>query len=144
MKDVWQLVHAERAALIDDLAGLTEDQWGAQSLCGEWTVREVAAHLVNNARTTRLGIVRDMVRARFDFDRMNAHGVAREARRRPHRDPRPTPRRRHPHHDPAGARRQPARGGGRARRGHPTPSSGSTASVSSRPTPTMPSATVPR
>ncbi|PUA81236.1 maleylpyruvate isomerase family mycothiol-dependent enzyme [Nocardioides currus] len=78
MNATWSLVHAERAALVEDLAGLDETQWGRQSLCGEWTVREVAAHLVNNARTTRLGIVREMVRARFDFDRQNANGVARE------------------------------------------------------------------
>lgn len=78
MTDVWPIVHAERAALVEDLAGIGEDEWGTQSLCGDWTVREVAAHLVNNAKTTGLGIVREMVRARFDFDRQNANGVARE------------------------------------------------------------------
>jgi uncharacterized protein (TIGR03083 family) len=41
-------------------------------------VRDVAAHLVNTARTTRLGFMRDLARARFDFDRLNAQGVARE------------------------------------------------------------------
>ncbi|MDN5896684.1 MAG: maleylpyruvate isomerase family mycothiol-dependent enzyme, partial [Nocardioides sp.] len=46
-------------------------------LCGDWTVHDVAAHLINNARTTRLGIVRDMARARFNFDRQNAQGVER-------------------------------------------------------------------
>ena len=78
MSDPWPIVHAERAALVEDLAHLTDDQWQQQSLCGDWTVREVAAHLVNNAKTTRLGIVREMIRARFDFDRQNASGVARE------------------------------------------------------------------
>src|SRR6476661_7728255 len=56
MTDVWELVRREREALVDDLA----------------------AHLVDNARTTRLGIVAAMVRARFDFDRQNDAGVARE------------------------------------------------------------------
>jgi uncharacterized protein (TIGR03083 family) len=78
MHGAWPLVHAERNALIDDLAGLTDDQWAHPSLCDGWTVHDVAAHLVNNAKTTRLGIVRDMVRARFDFDRQNAQGVERE------------------------------------------------------------------
>ena len=78
MTDVWELVHRERRALIDDLAGLTPDQWEVPSLCGGWTVHDVAAHLVDNARTTRLGIVVAMVRARFDFDRQNDTGVARE------------------------------------------------------------------
>ena len=82
MSDVWPLVHAERAALIDDLADLTDDLWAYPSLCEGWTVHDVVAHLVDNARTTRLGIVRAMVRARFDFDRQNAQGVERE--RGPH------------------------------------------------------------
>jgi uncharacterized protein (TIGR03083 family) len=77
MTDVWLLVHAERAALIDDLVGLTDAQWAQPSLCEGWTVHDVAAHLVDNARATRRGIVRAMVRARLDFDRQNAHGVAR-------------------------------------------------------------------
>lgn len=77
MSDVWELVRQERVALVRDLAGLDEGQWAAQSWCGDWSVREVAAHLVNNALTTRLGIVVAMARARFDFDRQNAMGVAR-------------------------------------------------------------------
>lgn len=78
MSDAWELVHQERVALIRDLAGLDEQQWQTQSWCGEWTVREVAAHLVDNARTTPVRIVVAMARARFDFDRQNAMGVARE------------------------------------------------------------------
>jgi uncharacterized protein (TIGR03083 family) len=78
MSDVWRMVHAERAALIEDLSGLTDGQWAAQSLCGDWTVRDVAAHLVNTAKSTRLGFMRDLALARFDFDRQNARGVDRE------------------------------------------------------------------
>ncbi|MFC7489505.1 MULTISPECIES: maleylpyruvate isomerase family mycothiol-dependent enzyme [unclassified Knoellia] len=77
MTDTWDMVRAERLALVEDLSGLEASQWDEQSLCGDWTVREVAAHLVNNALTTRLGIVVAMSRARFDFDRQNATGVAR-------------------------------------------------------------------
>ncbi|SEB80699.1 TIGR03083 family protein [Nocardioides exalbidus] len=77
MTDVWELVRAEREALADDLAGLTDEQWEAPSWCGGWTVHDVAAHLVDNARTTRIGIVLAMARARFDFDRQNDQGVAR-------------------------------------------------------------------
>src|SRR6478735_2185201 len=78
MTDAWELVRREREALVEDLAGLTDEQWELPSLCGGWTVHDVAAHLVDNARTTRLGIVAAMVRARFDFDRQNDAGVARE------------------------------------------------------------------
>lgn len=76
--DVWPKVHAERAALIADLTDLDAEQWGRPSLCDGWTVHDVAAHLVDSARTTRLGFAAGLVRSRFDFHRLNARGVQRE------------------------------------------------------------------
>ncbi|MFJ3786036.1 maleylpyruvate isomerase family mycothiol-dependent enzyme [Streptomyces sp. NPDC090093] len=78
LDDVWPLVHAERAALVEDLARLGEERWDEPSLCAGWTVHDVAAHLVDTARTTRLGFVVGLAGARFDFDRQNALGVARQ------------------------------------------------------------------
>ncbi|MEU3046643.1 maleylpyruvate isomerase family mycothiol-dependent enzyme [Streptomyces sp. NPDC006984] len=78
VRDVWPIVHAERAALIHDLESLDDRQWEQPSLCEGWTVHDVVAHLVDSARTTRLGFVVGLARARFDFHRLNAHGVARE------------------------------------------------------------------
>ncbi|MGB5951249.1 MAG: maleylpyruvate isomerase family mycothiol-dependent enzyme [Ornithinimicrobium sp.] len=78
MNDVWHLVHAERRALIYDLRGLSASQWQMDSLCSQWTVHDVAAHLIDNAKTTRLGFARGLLRARFDFDQINARGVDRE------------------------------------------------------------------
>ncbi|MEU7905011.1 maleylpyruvate isomerase family mycothiol-dependent enzyme [Actinoplanes sp. NPDC049118] len=72
------MVHAERAALIDDLTRLADERWEQRSLCEGWTVHDVVAHLVDSARTTRLGFVAGLVRARFDFDLQNARGVQRE------------------------------------------------------------------
>ncbi|MEB3369517.1 maleylpyruvate isomerase family mycothiol-dependent enzyme [Saccharopolyspora mangrovi] len=76
--DVWSIVHAERAALIDDLENLNDERWDEASLCEDWSVHDVAAHLVSSARTTRLGFVVNLARARFDFHRQNARGVERE------------------------------------------------------------------
>jgi uncharacterized protein (TIGR03083 family) len=76
--NVWPLVHAERAALTADLAALPEEAWSTPSLCEGWTVHDVVAHLVDTAKTTRRAFVASFVRARFDFDRMNAEGVRRE------------------------------------------------------------------
>jgi uncharacterized protein (TIGR03083 family) len=76
--DVWAMVHAERAALIADLEGVDGARWDEPSLCPGWSVHDVVAHLVDTARTTRLGFVVAMARAGFDFDRQNADGVARE------------------------------------------------------------------
>lgn len=56
MNAVWP-VHAEPAARIEDLAGLTDDQWEVPSLCAGWSVHDVAAHLVDSATCTRLGVL---------------------------------------------------------------------------------------
>ncbi|HZZ45399.1 MAG TPA: maleylpyruvate isomerase family mycothiol-dependent enzyme [Pseudonocardia sp.] len=76
--DVWPTVHAERAALIEDLEGVDDQRWEEASLCAGWSVHDVLAHLVDTALTTRLGFVVGLARARFDFDRQNADGVDRE------------------------------------------------------------------
>jgi uncharacterized protein (TIGR03083 family) len=78
MTDIWPAVHRERDALIHDLASIDPEQWGTPSLCPGWDVLDVLAHLVDDAKTTRLGFVRRLLAARFDFDRVNAVGVARE------------------------------------------------------------------
>lgn len=78
MKDVWPFVREERLALIADLETLTDEQWHTASLCGEWTVHDVVAHLVDTAKASGPRFVRDMVLARFDFDRQNQTGVERE------------------------------------------------------------------
>lgn len=78
MHPTWSLVHAERRALVDDLESLSPDRWNLPSWCPGWSVHDVAAHLVDNARATTLRLAVAMVRARFDFDRQNDQGVARE------------------------------------------------------------------
>ena len=78
MDDVWTTVHAERAALIADLERSDPRRWSEPSPCPGWTVHDVVAHLVDTARTTRVGFVLGLARAGFDFDRQNARGVARE------------------------------------------------------------------
>ncbi|BDZ41482.1 hypothetical protein GCM10025865_07810 [Paraoerskovia sediminicola] len=80
---LWETVHAERRHLVADLAGLDEDEWATPSLCPGWDVHDVVAHLVDTARTGRLAFVREMLRARLDFDRANETGIARERREDP-------------------------------------------------------------
>lgn len=41
----WDLIARERRSLADLLESLTPDQWTAPSLCSEWSIRDVAAHL---------------------------------------------------------------------------------------------------
>ncbi|TRY20246.1 maleylpyruvate isomerase family mycothiol-dependent enzyme [Tessaracoccus rhinocerotis] len=77
---VWPVVHEERRRLVADLAELTDAQWATPSLCPGWDVHDVVAHLMDTARTGRLGFVRALVEARMDFDRANENGIAREKR----------------------------------------------------------------
>jgi uncharacterized protein (TIGR03083 family) len=74
--DIWALIHAERAALADDLAGLTSEQWATTSLCTELTVREVLAHLTATATLTPLRWLAGVIRCRFDFDKQVAMRLA--------------------------------------------------------------------
>ena len=78
MHEIWAVVHQERDALIQDLLALKTQQWTTPSLCPGWDIHAVLAHLVNDAKTTRIGFVSRLIAAGFNFDRVNASGIARE------------------------------------------------------------------
>jgi uncharacterized protein (TIGR03083 family) len=73
--DIWTTIHAERHALADDLSGLTEEQWATGSLCSEWTVHDVLAHLLASAKMTPARFIGKMARAGFGFNRFTAREV---------------------------------------------------------------------
>lgn len=75
MPDVMTLASDERRDLADFLATLTPGQWEVQSLCENWTVREVVVHVVGY---DELGLRRTgarLVRGRFSLSRTNRIGV---------------------------------------------------------------------
>jgi uncharacterized protein (TIGR03083 family) len=76
--DIWPTIHAERQALADDLAELSEEQWHTRSLCTEWDVHDVLAHLLSAAKMTPPKFVARFTAAGFDFDRFAARQVAAE------------------------------------------------------------------
>ena len=73
---LWTAAHAERARLADDLADLTGEQWATPSLCGDWTVEEVVAHLTAAASIGRWRWIASMLGARFDPAVHNARRLA--------------------------------------------------------------------
>ena len=73
---IWPLIHAERAALAADLAGLTGEQWATPSLCAGLTVREVLAHLTAGASLNSVRWLAGVIRCRFDFDKQVAMRLA--------------------------------------------------------------------
>jgi len=59
--DLWHTVHAERAALVDDLAGLRSEQWATPSLCDGWDIHDVVAHLAATATLSHPGFVKEFL-----------------------------------------------------------------------------------
>ena len=81
--DVWSTIHAERKALADDLAGLTDAQWATASLCAGWSVRDVLAHMTGTATMTPLKFFPKFVAAGFSLPKLQAKDIARERGRTP-------------------------------------------------------------
>jgi uncharacterized protein (TIGR03083 family) len=78
-ESVWPTIHAERRALADDLTDLTAEQWATQSLCSEWNVHQVLAHLVSAAKMTPPKFLTRLAAAGFNFDNYSAKQVAAES-----------------------------------------------------------------
>jgi uncharacterized protein (TIGR03083 family) len=76
---VWPTVHAERAALADDLAGLTPEQWSRPTMCSEWNVHEVFAHQLSAAKMTPPKFFAKLAGAGFSFNGFTAKQVALES-----------------------------------------------------------------
>lgn len=78
MTDLWTLVAAERGALADDIAALTPEQWASRSLCPNWTVRDIVAHLTAAASTRPGAFLGQFAKAGFSFDTYANAGLARQ------------------------------------------------------------------
>jgi uncharacterized protein (TIGR03083 family) len=73
----WDLIHTERAVMVKTLEGLTAEQWSKPSLCGGWSVRVTAAHIVIGAEQTAGHFFARMAANGFNFNAM----MDRDARR---------------------------------------------------------------
>jgi uncharacterized protein (TIGR03083 family) len=80
---LWSTVSSERLSLADTLAALTPEQWTAQSLCTEWSVRDVAAHLaMTPTAPTLTTILAGMIRSHGDIWAFG-RDIARDYAKRP-------------------------------------------------------------
>lgn len=68
MTDLWATVASERGALADDLADLSEKEWRTRSLCTQWTVEQVLAHMTATAHLTPLTFLGSFAGAGFNFN----------------------------------------------------------------------------
>ncbi|HEY5881967.1 MAG TPA: maleylpyruvate isomerase family mycothiol-dependent enzyme [Nakamurella sp.] len=65
-EQVWRVIDDQRRSLVALLEDLTHQQWQQPSLCGQWTVRQVAAHvaLQNTTWSALPRAVPDLIRSR--------------------------------------------------------------------------------
>ena len=80
--DTFVEIADERRGLADLMSGLTGEQQAVQSLCREWSVRDVVAHLVVPLEVSMPKFALAMVACGGSFDRANVR-LAREQARRP-------------------------------------------------------------
>jgi uncharacterized protein (TIGR03083 family) len=64
----WKMIHAGRAAMADTIENLTPVQWGTGSLCGGWTVSQLAAHILAGAEQTGGHFAWGMLTTGFRFN----------------------------------------------------------------------------
>ena len=69
--DLSRAVATEFAALADLLRSATEAQWDTASLCEDWRVREVVAHMTMAARYSEPEFMAELGRCDFDFGRLS-------------------------------------------------------------------------
>ncbi|WP_170219249.1 maleylpyruvate isomerase family mycothiol-dependent enzyme [Nocardioides litoris] len=79
--DAWTTIAQERGALADLLDTLTPGQWATQSLCGAWTVKEVAVHLMVGPTGSLPSFATAMLKARGRFEVANQVMVDRRSDR---------------------------------------------------------------
>jgi uncharacterized protein (TIGR03083 family) len=71
-EECWRIVEGQRYAVADIMEALVPARWELPSLCTEWRVRDVVAHLVLGSQRLRVAdILKGAVRARGNFNRMN-------------------------------------------------------------------------
>lgn len=62
--DLMPMARAERADLADFLATLTPPDWEAPSLCTQWSVKDVVAHVVSYEELGALGLLKRFAKGR--------------------------------------------------------------------------------
>lgn len=71
-----QMAIEERADFADFLATLAPEQWEAPTLCADWRVRDVVAHVISYDALGVRDVIARFVKGRLQLNRINALGVA--------------------------------------------------------------------
>src|SRR5437016_6016566 len=76
--DVWSTIHSERKELAADLDGVPSDGWDTRSLCDQWTVRDVVAHMTATSRLSGAKFFPKLIASGFSLRRMQVKDIAAE------------------------------------------------------------------
>ena len=83
-EESWQVVAAQRLAIAELLAGLSDADWEQPSLCAGWRVRDVAAHVTLIPIPPSPGsLLVDFAKARGNYAHFNTVATRRRAARTP-------------------------------------------------------------
>ena len=75
--DPWPMIEADREALGRYLSSLSPDQWERPSLCEDWTVKGVAAHMLVVPTMSKGKVFLAFASSGFNLDKMSAKLVDR-------------------------------------------------------------------
>lgn len=74
--DIWPTMQAERKSLANDLESLDQDQWAKTSLCTQWTVWDVVAHMTATAKITPPVFFGKMLTSGFSLTTLQGKDIA--------------------------------------------------------------------
>jgi uncharacterized protein (TIGR03083 family) len=74
--DIWPTIQAERKSLAHDLESLDQDQWAKTSLCTQWTVWDVVAHMTATAKITPPVFFGKMLTSGFSLTTLQGKDIA--------------------------------------------------------------------
>ncbi|MRH87708.1 maleylpyruvate isomerase family mycothiol-dependent enzyme [Nocardia sp. SYP-A9097] len=67
--DIWRAVATERVTLVELLESISDQDWDRASLCAEWRIRDVVAHVVLSSNPTLGALLINLIRARGSITR---------------------------------------------------------------------------
>jgi len=71
------MIEADRQALAEFLSGLTAEEWNGQSLCSDWSVADVAAHMLVIPTVSKGSTLINFLTSGFNLDTFSAKMVDR-------------------------------------------------------------------
>src|SRR5215468_6950584 len=76
--DVWATIDGERDALASDLSSCSPDAWATASLCDDWTIEEVVAHMIATSQMSAPKFFVKFTGSGFSLPKMQAKDIAAE------------------------------------------------------------------